>query len=81
MEEVPVFLKRLDPKKKPDISFEELRKLETFNTSEYWWCFFDCKTYNLYNQYARLILEDGRDYLIKKGHLDKDLNFIKEFSD
>jgi hypothetical protein len=62
------------------ISEDELRKLILFNTEIYWWCYYNKETNALYSQYGNLIMDNAFEYLFNLGHIDKDKNFIKEFS-
>ena len=79
MEEIPEFITRLDTNKKQDVSWDETKKMMVLNTRVYWWAYFDTKTEKLYDQFANLIMDNAKDYLIKEGHIDKDMNKIKEF--
>lgn len=65
--------------KEQSISYKERDNLMHFNTEKYWDCFFDVKTKRLYNEYCRLLMEDGYDYLLNLGLIDKDMNQIKYF--
>lgn len=80
MDKLPNFIAELDPQKKADITQEERDQLMRFNTDAYWWCYYDKATDKLYNQFCCLILENGYDYLLGLGHIDKDKNFLKELS-
>jgi len=78
MEDIPKSLKRLDPNKKQDITFEKRDTLMVFNTDNYWWCYYDYKTNSLYDQFCRKINVNAKDYLMKIGVLNSNNEKIKQ---
>jgi len=68
-----------DFKSPQQITYEERDKLMHFNTSAYWHCFYDTTTNRLYNEYCRLIKEDGKSYLVGIGLLSEDNKQIESF--
>jgi hypothetical protein len=52
-----------------------------YNTSRYWYVFFDPETKRGINQYGRVVLEDATEYLISRGLMDINYNQIKYFEE
>lgn len=52
-----------------------------YNTSRYWYVFFDPATKRGINQYGRVVLEDATEYLISRGLMDTNYNQIKYFEE
>lgn len=61
------------------ITQEERDQLIHFNTKAYWHCFYDPKTDKLYNEYCRLIMENGFSYLLGLNLIDENRNQITYF--
>ena len=63
------------------ITYKERDSFMCFNTNAYWWCYYDPKTNNLYDQFCRLLREDGNEYLVRIGLMDskgKMINYFEE---
>lgn len=52
-----------------------------FNSSVYWWVWWNKTEDILINQYDRIVKRGAKDYLISRGLIDVDSNVISSFED
>jgi len=61
------------------ISYKKRDTLLHFNTQAYWHCYYDPETKILYNEYCKIIMNNGFYYLLEAEMIDKQSNELRYF--
>lgn len=59
----------------------DTKSMILYNTSKYWYVYFDPKTKKGINQYGKVVMQDATKYLISRGLMDENFNQIKYFEE
>ena len=59
--------------------FEDRKSDLGFNTSRFWWAWYNIERDIMYNQYGRIV--GNKDYLIERGLMSEDFKIINNYEE